>query len=174
MATDPNNPTDTPVISLTTSFLRVTDVTLRSFSLVWVCSQPASAHVNLYADAAGNNLIKTLETFDMSHQFLKRLDLSDTELTKAIIGAVGDLDAHMLPDAKGYTSMLRYLNGISEAERQQMREEILGTRKSDFRAFAEILEKVKEEGIVKVLGSSKAIKEAFPDQQGGLNITKVL
>jgi Zn-dependent M16 (insulinase) family peptidase len=120
------------------------------------------------------NLIKTLETFDTSHRFLKKLDLSDRELTKAIIGAIGDMDAHMLPDAKGYTSMLRYLNGISESDRQQMRDEILGTRISDFGAFAHILEKVKEEGVIKVLGSSNAIQEAFQDKQGGLNITKVL
>ncbi len=84
-------------------------------------------------------------------------DLDEEELTKSIIGTIGDLDAHMLPDAKGYASMVRYLIGETEEERQQMRDDVLGTEASDFKAFAQVLERVKENGLVKVLGSSNAI-----------------
>ncbi len=120
------------------------------------------------------NLIKTLDAFDQAAQFLKNTDLGDAEVTKSIIGAIGDLDTHMLPDAKGHSSMVRFLIGVTEEDRQQMRDEVLGTVATDFKAFAQILEQVKEEGIVKVLGSPDAINEVTNNRPGWLDVTKVL
>ena len=91
------------------------------------------------------NLDATLENYDNAAGYLKNLDatsLSDSELTKAIIGAIGDLDAYQLPDAKGYTSMMRYLTGRTDEMRQKERDEILSTNGEDFIAFGEMLEKV--------------------------------
>jgi Zn-dependent M16 (insulinase) family peptidase len=120
------------------------------------------------------NIIKTLEAFDQTASFLSAKNLGEKELTKGIIGAIGDLDAHMLPDAKGYTSMIRYLTGDTEEDRQQMRDEILGTRTADFNAFAKILEKIKESGIVKLLGSPSAIEAVMADRSDGMNVFEVL
>ncbi|MBW2615777.1 MAG: insulinase family protein [Deltaproteobacteria bacterium] len=120
------------------------------------------------------NLLETLDAFDRSASFLKDMDLGDEELTKSIIGAIGDLDNHMLPDAKGFASMVRYLTGDTEDARQRMRDEILGTKASDFTAFARILEQVKEGGIVKVLGSPDAIKAVTEERPGWLDVVKVL
>ena len=41
-----------------------------------------------------------------------------------IIGAIGRIDAYQLPDAKGYTSMVRYLIQESDEERQRYREQV--------------------------------------------------
>jgi Zn-dependent M16 (insulinase) family peptidase len=120
------------------------------------------------------NLTKTLEAFDQSARFLLETDLSEEELTKSIIGAIGDLDAHMLPDAKGYASLVRYLIGDTEEERQQMRDELLSTKASDFKAFAQVLTQVRENGLVKVLGSLNAIEEVAADRPGWLDVVKVL
>ncbi|MCK4783412.1 MAG: insulinase family protein [Desulfobacteraceae bacterium] len=120
------------------------------------------------------NIIKTLEAFDQTASFLSTKNLGEKELAKGIIGAIGDLDAHMLPDAKGYTSMIRYLTGDTEEDRQQMRDEILGTRTADFNAFAKILEKIKESGIVKLLGSPSAIEAVMADRSDGMNVFEVL
>ncbi len=120
------------------------------------------------------NLRQTLAAFDQAAGFLDRLRLDRQELTKAVIGAIGDLDAHLLPDAKGYASLLRFLTGDTEERRQKMRDEILGTRAADFRAFAEVLKAVAEKGLVKVLGSPDALKafaEAYP---GGMEVVRVL
>ncbi|MFH1350226.1 MAG: insulinase family protein [Pseudomonadota bacterium] len=120
------------------------------------------------------NLIKTLEAFDQTAHFLNKLELSDDELTKGIIGAIGDIDSYRLPDSKGFTSMIRHLSGESDEDRQRMREEVLSTTPSDFRAFAQVLEAVKETGLVKVLGSQGSIQEALKDRPGWLNVLKVL
>ncbi len=120
------------------------------------------------------NLLKTIENFDGTAQFLRTADLSDDEIRKAIIGAIGDLDSYMLPDMKGYVSMLRQLTGDSEEERQKMRDQILGTTADDFSAFAEILEKVNRDGIVKVLGSQAAIEAAQAERPMGLKTFRLL
>jgi len=86
------------------------------------------------------NLLKTLDTYDGTPAFLRDLALDQDALTKAIIGTIGDVDSYQLPDAKGYTALMRHVLNVSDAERQQRREEILGTTIKDFRAFAEVLE----------------------------------
>ena len=119
------------------------------------------------------NVAATIDSYDRAAAFLKSLDssrLSDNELTKAIIGAIGDLDAYQLPDAKGYTSMLRYLTNRTDELRQEIRDEVLSTNGEDFIAFGEVLEKVAQSDAVTVLGSQNALESA----NLGLEVTKVL
>ena len=127
-----------------------------------------------YVSYRDPNLLKTIENFDGTAKFLRTADLSDDEVRKAIIGAIGDLDSYMLPDMKGYVSMLRHLTGDSEEVRQRMRDQILGTTAKDFRAFAEVLEKVNRDGIVKVLGAQAAIDSALAERPRWLNTFRLL
>ncbi len=46
---------------------------------------------------------------------------------------MGDIDAYQLPDAKGYSAMVRHLLGVSDEERQERREQILATSNKDFK-----------------------------------------
>ena len=71
------------------------------------------------------NLAQTLETYDGAPQFLKDLQLGDEELVKAIIGCMGDVDSYLLPDAKGYQAMLRYLLEEDDEYRQKVRDQKL-------------------------------------------------
>ena len=119
------------------------------------------------------NVASTIENYDKAGSFLKGLDssrLSDSELTKAIISTIGDLDSYQLPDAKGYTSMMRYLTGRTDEMRQKMREEVLSTNGEDFIAFGEALEKAAQSESVAVIGSQSALEGA----NIGLKVTKVL
>ena len=45
---------------------------------------------------------------------------------KAVIGCMGDVDAYQLPDAKGYSAMLRYLLEEDDEYRQKVRDQRLG------------------------------------------------
>lgn len=119
------------------------------------------------------NVASTIDSYDKAADFLKSIDgsrLSDNELTKAIIAAIGDLDSYQLPDAKGYTSMMRYLTNRTEEIRQRIRDQVLSTNGEDFIAFGEVLEKVAQSTAVAVLGSQNAIESA----NLGLEVTKVL
>jgi Zn-dependent M16 (insulinase) family peptidase len=120
------------------------------------------------------NLLKTLEAFDQTAEFLRTVELTEDELTKGIIGAIGDIDTYLLPDAKGFTSMVWHLTGESREVRQRLREEVLGTTVADFRSFSDALQGVKERGLVKVLGSEGTIQAAAPGLPYGLQMVKVL
>ena len=66
-------------------------------------------------------------------EFLRKLELDNDSLTKSIIGTIGDVDSYQLPDSKGRTAFMRHILNISDAERQERREQILGTSLKDFR-----------------------------------------
>ena len=78
------------------------------------------------------------------------------------------MDSYQLPDAKGYTSMMRHLTGRTDEIRQEIREEILSTNGEDFIAFGEVLENVAQSNAVAVMGSQSAIEAA----NLGLEVTK--
>ena len=120
------------------------------------------------------NLLRTLEAFDGSGEFLRSVSLGREELAKAIIGTIGDIDRHHLPDAAGHLSMLRHLTGQSEERLQRVRDEVLGTTEEHFRAFADVLDTVRETGIVKVLGSRETIEAVSAERPGWLELQKVL
>jgi Zn-dependent M16 (insulinase) family peptidase len=137
------------------------------------CTFDERSGVFTYLSYRDPNLAATIEHYDKAADFLKRLDsstLSDSEVTKAIIGAIGDIDSYQLPDAKGFTSMMRHLTGVTDDMLQKKREEVLSTRSEDFIAFGEVLEKVAGSDAVAVIGSQSAIEAA----NIGLNVTKVL
>lgn len=118
------------------------------------------------------NIDNTIASYDKAAEFLKTLDairLNDNELKKAIIAAIGDLDSYQLPDAKGYTSMMRYITERTDDIRQKYRDEVLSTNGEDFIAFGEVLEKVAQSDAVVVLGSQSALEGS----SAGLKITKV-
>jgi hypothetical protein len=102
------------------------------------------------------------------------LKLSQEELVKSIIGVIGDLDAYLLPDAKGYTAMLRHLAGDRDEFRQELRNQVLETKASDFHLFAEVLDSALKDADVVVLGSQSALETAGNINGYELQIQKVL
>ncbi len=111
-----------------------------------------------YRDPA---VMETLNVYDKSSDYLRAFNPSQRELEGAIVGAIGDLDAYMLPDAKGAASLTRHLCGDDDEGRQRMREEILSTTKAHFNDFAEILQGVVNNGRICVIGGTKAQETAI-------------
>lgn len=120
------------------------------------------------------NLEETLKVYDGAANYLRTLSLGEDDLTKSIIGAIGAMDPHQLPDAKGYTAFVRHLLGVTDEQRQARREQVLGTTAADFRAFGDVLDAVRAEGRVVVLGSQDALQRANSAQDDFLQIRRVL
>jgi hypothetical protein len=120
------------------------------------------------------NLVGTIDNYDGAAQFLRELELNQDELTKSIIGTIGDMDSYQLPDAKGYSALIRHLLGDTDLERQQRRDEILSTTADHFRAFGDVLARLNEQASVVVLGSQAALNEANEQRSGWLSIERVL
>jgi len=136
------------------------------------CSFDMDSGVYSFLSYRDPNLAQTLTNYDGTAGFLRRLDLSDAELVKSIIGSIGSMDAYQLPDAKGFTSLQRHLIGRTDAARQQYRDEILSTSAADFHAFGDVLAQVNEHGLVVVMGAAEAITAV--NQDNWLQVTKVL
>jgi hypothetical protein len=120
------------------------------------------------------NLLGTLKNYAGAVDFLRTIELSEDELTKAIIGAIGQMDAHLLPDAKGYASFVNTLIGYTDAMRQQMRDQVLSTTAQDFRDFASAIQSLADHGVVAVVGSKEAFQKANAEREGLLEVVPVL
>src|SRR5215468_1900427 len=120
------------------------------------------------------NLLATLDIYDRTAEFLKGADLGEAELTRNIIGTIGEVDTYRLPDAKGFASMQRHLIGDTDAARQRMREEILSTTAADIRNFGDAMAQVAVKGRVVVLGSEQAIEAANAERPGLLSVSRVM
>jgi Zn-dependent M16 (insulinase) family peptidase len=133
------------------------------------CSFDPFSGVLSYVSYRDPNVRETLAVYDQSGTFLREHPISEDELTKAIIGTIGDFDSYQLPDAKGYTSMVRHLTGIDDSYRQKMRDEVLATDAEGFANFARVLDEVAKAGRVAVFGSTEAVASVE-----GLTLIKVL
>jgi hypothetical protein len=120
------------------------------------------------------NLLATLDTYDRTADFLRNAELGEAELTRNIIGTIGDVDTYRLPDAKGFASMQRHLVGDTDAMRQQMREEILSTTAADIRSFGNAMAQVAARGRIVVLGSEQAIEGANKERPGLMSVSRVM
>jgi hypothetical protein len=123
-----------------------------------------------FASYRDPNVEKTLAAFDGTAEYFKNLDLPREELEKAVIGAVGDVDAHMLPDAKGFAAMARTITGDTVQVRQKMRDELLAATPADFKDFGQAIAQGLDDADIVVLGSADAIDRAPLD----FEVTKVL
>ncbi len=102
------------------------------------------------------NVERTLEAYDGLAAFLRAAAPDSARLTQAIVGAVGDLDTYLLPDARGAKALGCWLSGTTEELRQRTREEMLATTAEDFRRFADTLEAAAGAGEICVLGGQAA------------------
>ncbi|HMO04362.1 MAG TPA: insulinase family protein [Kiritimatiellia bacterium] len=103
------------------------------------------------------NTERTLATYDRTPEFLRALSLDDAELTRAIVGTIGDLDGYLLPDAKGFIAMGRHLAGDTDAIRQTTRDQVLATTAGHFAEYAASLDLLARHGSVVMMGAREKL-----------------
>lgn len=138
------------------------------------CSFGKQSGVLTFLSYRDPNLLNTLAAYDATAQYLRTVEIDDAELTMNIIGAIGDIDAYQLPDAKGWSSLSRYLLGETDETRRQMRDEVLATTVADFRRFADVVHAAAEQARIVVLGSGEAIRSANEQLTPQMEVTAVL
>ncbi len=112
----------------------------------------------LFVSYRDPNIIKTLDVFDSSSEFLNG-SVKEDDIRKSIIGTIGGIDTYMFPDAKGFVSLKRFLINTTEEELQKMRDEILETRLEHVKEFSGIFKDFATSGIPTVMASENAISE---------------
>ena len=117
------------------------------------------------------NVERTLDVYKATADFLGNLTLSKEELTKAVVGAIGDIDTYLLPSAKGNAALWEYMTGYTKEMRQKVREEVLQTGIADFHAFAPYLQKALDNAVCTALGGADVQEYA---QKAGWKSIKLL
>lgn len=138
------------------------------------CRFGKQSGVYTYLSYRDPNLLDTIAVYDQTADVLRQVQLNQQELTRNIIGAVSSLDNYQLPDAKGYTAMVRHLYQETDDKRQQTRDEVLGTTVADFHRFAEILDAARDAGRVVVMGSQQTLSAIEQERNGWLTLQKVM
>jgi len=119
------------------------------------------------------NVTKTLDAFAQAGDFLAGLDIAPDELERAVIGAVGDLDAVLLPDAQGRVALARHFAKDTADARARMRREIMGTTLDDLRRAGRVIAKAMKGAPIVVVGGEKELKDAAKELPG-MQLTRVL
>ncbi len=100
------------------------------------------------------NVLPTLAVYDAAAEYLQKHTITKEELNAAIVGAIGELDAYLLPDAKGSAAFVRKLANDTEERRARLREEILGTTPKHFKDFGHALNAFTTKGSICALGGT--------------------
>ncbi|MDR1385964.1 MAG: insulinase family protein [Planctomycetaceae bacterium] len=109
-------------------------------------------------------LKETLNVFDKTADYLKNLELSDMELTDAVIATIGGIDRPLTPPQKAARVTAMYYSGLTNEDYQQEWDEVLSTTLDDIRNFSTMFENMLKQNNICVIGNREKIetdKELF-------------
>lgn len=105
------------------------------------------------------HLSETEKVYEGIPEYLDKIELSDRDINKYIIGAISQLDTPLSNSLKGLKALNSYLSGVSHEDYQRERDEILNTKLSDIRAAAKIVEKLLSKRYVCTIGSKEVLNK---------------
>ena len=104
----------------------------------------------------------SLEKYRESAEFLRGIAASGADMTKFIIGAIGDYDILTTPRLEGEQAVWDYLNGWSPEKDRVMREAMLNFSVAELLEAAELIERICDTGASCVVGGREVL-EAFAE-----------
>ena len=99
------------------------------------------------------NLTKTNEIFEGIPAYLHDFDVDERDMTKYIIGAISALDVPLPPSSKGSRSISAYLTGVTDADIQRERDEVLAATPEDIRALEPLVKSILSYDCICVIGN---------------------
>jgi len=105
------------------------------------------------------NLGKTNEVYERVPEYIRSFQADEREMTKYIIGTLGNMDAPLYPEGKGQRAITAYLKKLTLEELQVERDEILNATDADIRALADMIEAVISDGNLCVIGNENNIQK---------------
>ncbi len=106
---------------------------------------------------------ESVKIFAESADYLRRMAKSDCDLTKFIIGAIGEYDILTTPKTEAILAMRDYLCGIPKDSEINVRRAMLSMTCDDLLSCADIIEKMAENARVVTVGDAEHLK-AFNDE----------
>lgn len=105
------------------------------------------------------NLVKTLEVFRKTGEFIRSFDADEREMTKYIIGTISEMDVPMTPSGKGNLSLNAWFSKVTEEDMAKERQEILEAQPEDIRKLAGIVDVMMEQNRICVVGSEEKLEQ---------------
>lgn len=105
------------------------------------------------------NLKETNEVYDGLPEYLRNFNATESEMTKYIIGSISNIDMPKTPRAKGASSLLAYMTGVTNEDMQKEREEVLATTVEDLNELSKSFEAALAQDCICVIGNSEKIEE---------------
>jgi Zn-dependent M16 (insulinase) family peptidase len=115
-----------------------------------------NAYFTSYRDP---NLSGTLDVYKKAWEFVEKFDADDRDMTKFIIGAIGNLDAPVDAMTKGMQMFRAWLMGVDTELVQKERDELLLTNQETIRSLAPLIKAAFEEPIVCVIGNENKLEQ---------------
>lgn len=106
------------------------------------------------------HLRRTNEVYEGIPAYLREFTVEPRDMTKYVIGTVSDMDVPMMPFALGLRSMIAWMSGLTEAQLQKERDEVLCATQEDIRSLAPIAEAILASDCFCVIGGEEKITEA--------------
>lgn len=107
---------------------------------------------------------RTLDIFVSTPKFIKEFAESGADITKYIIGAVGDAESLKTPRMRGSIATTRLLRGICYEESCRLRKSLLSMNNERLTALADIMEKTLENAAVCVVGPRSELEKLELDE----------
>ncbi|UYO61680.1 insulinase family protein [Acetobacterium wieringae] len=104
-------------------------------------------------------LKKTFEAYQGVVDYINNLELSQRELEKYIIGTISSKDVPLSASVKGEIADNFYFSGVTAADLQKERDEILETTVAQLKSHGDMIAAVLAKNAICVLGSEEAINE---------------
>lgn len=105
------------------------------------------------------NLKETLQSYDGISGYLKKVKLSDKELTKYIIGTISKYDPALTPSLKSSYGDFYYFSNQDAHYQQNNRDQIIATTLNQLTECAEMVDKIMQKDRYCILGNESKIKE---------------
>ena len=105
------------------------------------------------------NLSATNATYEGIPAYLHAFETTERDMTKYVIGTMSDVDAPLMPAAKGSRNLSAYLSGVTDEEIQREREEVLDVTAQDIRNLEGIVQAILDTNALCAVGNGRQIKE---------------
>ena len=106
------------------------------------------------------NLESTLDNYTGTAEFIKTLDIDETEMTRFIIGTISGMDRPRTPSQKGNAAVTRYFTELTKGQLQAERTAVLSTTLDDVKTYEGMLTDILENSPICVYGNEDKIKQS--------------
>ena len=117
------------------------------------------------------NIVKTIDVYRETFDFISKNPVSREELDKAIIGTIGAMDKPMDPSSRGYVAMIREFTGLSDDDRLKFRNDILDMKPETLHKTAmDYFAPIAQSSIIAVYASEENLRKASDSMETKLRM----